>query len=220
MINEFIFGLHIIIVVMFTLFSLYLGPSALSITICLYAILSNLLVTKQVMFLGFSVVTTDVFAVGCMLGLNLMQEYFGKEAARKTIMYSIVVSLFYVLVTQVHLLYQPSSFDTMHNHFLALFSSMPRLIVASIVAYAIVQYTEAFLYGKIKTALSGRFLVARNVFSLSLSQFFDTILFSFLGLYGIVHAIMPVIVMSFVIKMLVVLCAVPFIRMSRYCVKL
>lgn len=204
---------------MFTLLALRLGQSALSTTICFYAILSNMLVTKQITLLGFSVVSTDVFAVGCMLGLNLMQEYFGKEATRTTIMYSIIISLFYVLATQIHIRYEPSTFDTMNSHVIALFSPMPRLIIASIVAYAIVQYSDAFLYGILKTALSGRFLVTRNLFSLTISQFFDTILFSFLGLYGMVHAILPIIVMSFAIKMLVVLCAVPFVRISRYCVK-
>ncbi len=219
MINESIFGVHIIVVVMFTLLALRLGQSALSTTVCLYAILSNMLVTKQIAFLGFSVVSTDVFAVGCMLGLNLMQEYFGKESTRKTIKYSTIISLFYILITQIHLLYEPSRVDTMQQHFIAIFGSMPRIIMASIITYAVVQYGDAFLYGKIKSFFSGRFLVMRNIVTLSASQFFDTVLFSFLGLYGVVHAITPVIIMSFSIKMLVVLCAAPFIKISRYCVK-
>ena len=219
MVNECIFGLHVTIVVMFTLLALRLGQSALSTTICLYAILSNMLVTKQITLLGFSVVSTDVFAVGCMLGINLMQEYFGKESTQKTIMYSIVVSLFYVLITQIHLLYEPSAVDIMSQHFIALFAPMPRIIIASIITYAIVQYSDAFLYGKIKAAFAGRFLVMRNIVSLSISQLFDTVLFSFLGLYGIVYALAPIIIMSFSIKMLVVFCAAPFIKISRYCVK-
>jgi uncharacterized integral membrane protein (TIGR00697 family) len=47
------------------------------------------------------------------------------------------------------------------------------------------------------------------------SQFFDTLLFSVIGLYGIVSSLADIIFVSFSIKLIVILFFTPFIRWAR-----
>jgi len=77
--NEFIFLLHIIIIAISSLVALRLGKEALVAYVCVLGILSNLFVTKQILLFGFNVIATDAFVVGAVLGLQLLQEYYGKK---------------------------------------------------------------------------------------------------------------------------------------------
>jgi uncharacterized PurR-regulated membrane protein YhhQ (DUF165 family) len=54
-----------------------------------------------------------------------------------------------------------------------------------------------------------------NALSLSLSQFLDTVLFSMLGLYGIVSAITEIILVSYSIKLLAIANTLPWSLMNK-----
>jgi len=213
--NELIFIFQATTVAIFTLTALWLGKEALTATVCLYCILSNLFVTKQITLFGLSVVSTDVFAVGSILGLNLMQEYFGLSAARKAIGINAVLLLFYLASTQLFLAYAPNSFDTMNQHFIPVLTHMPRIIIASALVYFFVQLFDAQLYRFFKTFFKNRFLVGRNVMSLLISQLLDTVLFTFAGLYGIIQSPFHVIIISYTIKIIVIMCSAPFVSFAK-----
>jgi uncharacterized integral membrane protein (TIGR00697 family) len=217
--NELIFILHVLTVAGFTLGSLAMGRTALTATICLYGILSNLFVTKQITLFGFSVVSTDVFAVGGILGLNLIQEYFGMEATKRAIVLNAGLLLFYLTTSLFLLWYTPNQFDVMHNHFACVLMHTPRIVIASMLVYLLVQFIDAHMYRFFKTMFNDKYLVSRNMASLMISQFLDTLLFSFAALYGIVHSVGNIIVISYAIKILVIIGTVPFVKISRLIIK-
>ena len=120
--NESIFLLHVLVVLGFVLASLRLGKGALIALISLQGVLANLFVVKQMFFLGFSVTCSDVFAIGGILSLNLLQEYYGKEAAKQAVNISLLTLLFFAFMSQIHLLYAPTVSDTTHGAFQTIFS--------------------------------------------------------------------------------------------------
>jgi uncharacterized integral membrane protein (TIGR00697 family) len=213
--NELIFILHIISVAGITLGALALGPTALTSIICLFGILANLFVTKQITLFGLHVVSTDVFMVGCILGLNLLQEHYGKKAANKAIITSMIMMLTYLAMALIHLLYTPNTFDTSHPHFQTLLTPMPRIIIASLIVYFSVQLTDSQLYQALQKMFQGKKLVLRNMISMVTTQFLDTVMFTFLGLYGTVHSVVHVILVSYAIKLLIIACNAPFISLSK-----
>jgi uncharacterized integral membrane protein (TIGR00697 family) len=219
MLNELLFLIHIIIIAGITLGALALGKEALITTICLFSILANLLVTKQIMLVGLHVVSTDVFMVGSLIGLNLLQEYFGKPAALKAIVINLFTTLTYLTMTVLHTAYQASPFDTAAPHFTAILSPMPRIIIASISVYLIAQLIDAQLFHILKRLFGGRYLAVRNTISLAITQLFDTILFSFAALYGLVHSMSHIIIVSYGIKMIIILLNTPCIQLSRHIIK-
>jgi queuosine precursor transporter len=213
--NELIFVAHSMIISAATLCALFLGAEALVTLICTYCLLANILVIKQITLFGLHATGADAFTIGATLGLNMLQEYYGKKIASRTIVINFFVLLLYLLMSQIHLWYMPNASDTMHVHFNALFAFAPRIIIASFVVYLMAQTIDYHLYGLLKKHWSKRFLVIRNYTSIMISQLFDTIAFSFLGLYGIVDHIGEIIVISYTIKLLALLLSTPCIALSR-----
>ncbi len=208
--NEVLFLLHTFFVVAFVLIALRLGKSALLIAIALQAVLANLFVMKQISLFGFAVTCSDVFAIGAILSLNLLQEYFGKESARQAASISLFALLFFVLMSQIHLLYTPTELDTAHIAFFTILSASPRLIFASIATFYVVQQFDIRFFGWLKGKLPLRVAI-----SLLMSQLFDTVLFSFLGLYGLVESVFDIIVVSFLIKCAIIALSSPFVAFSK-----
>ena len=209
--NELVFLAHIFTIALASVGALLLGKEALIGLISILAILANLFVCKQINLCGLTVTSSDALAVGIALSLNLLQEYYGRKTAQKAFWISFAGAFFYTLMSQFHLAYNPAAFDMMHGHYCAILSHMPRIIFASFVTYFIAQQLDMFLFGWLKQRFSGKYFIARNYFSVGICQLVDTILFSFLGLYGIVEHINHVILFSFAIKCLVILLATPAI---------
>ncbi len=214
--NELIFLCHSALVASIALVLLKLGKEGLTAGICLFSILSNLLVTKQIGLLGFETITTDVFTIGAVFCLNLLQEHFGREATNRAIACNFVLLITYVVMCMLHLAYQPNQFDTMQPHFVALLSPMLHLVIASVASYLLSQLFDAYLYGKLKTMFQGKHLLLRNAIILSSSQLLDTVFFTFAALYGTVHDVWHVIIISYAIKLIVILCSSPFIALSKF----
>lgn len=207
--NELIFFFHLFCVATTTIIMLQMGASALVAFICLQAVLANIFVLKQITLFGLNATASDVYIVGSVLSLNLLQEYHGKLLARKAIWISFVLLIFYTIVSQVHILYAPSLSDFTQEYYYNLLSYMPRLTIASILVYLIVQYFDTYFYALLKRTFEGRHLLLRNLMSISVSQALDTVLFSILGLYGIIDNIGQVMLVAFTIKMVTMLLLAP-----------
>lgn len=199
---------------------LRLGCAALTAYVGLLGILSNLLVCKEVVLFGFTVTASDSLAVGLILGLNLIQEWYGRRAVKIAIITNFATLISYLALTQIHLWHIPAPNDVMHEHYHAIFTLMPRLAIASITSYLIVQVADSSLYRWLKTITSGRWFAWRNFASLCTSELLDTILFSFLGLYGSVSSIGDIIIFSYFVKLVSIVCFMPLIAFIKQLVPL
>ena len=85
MINELVLLFQIIVISVTAVVALRLGREALVAFTILQMILANLFVMKQTMLFGLNATSADAFAVGSLLGFNLIQEFFDRELAKKTI---------------------------------------------------------------------------------------------------------------------------------------
>jgi uncharacterized integral membrane protein (TIGR00697 family) len=198
--NECLFAFHSILTILCCRGALFLGKEALQCWVILQPILANLFVLKQITLFGFDATSSDLYVVGSVLGLNYLQEFFGKESARLASKLSLYTLGFFVIASSVHLLYTPSAHDTAHTSYAALFSYVPRLVFASFATFWIVQRFDIFFFGLLqKTGLK---LFFRNLLSLFVSQFLDTLLFTFLGLWNVVASLFDVFFVSFLIKAL------------------
>ncbi|NGX54165.1 MAG: hypothetical protein K1000chlam4_00890 [Chlamydiae bacterium] len=208
--------LHVLTVSSLTLFALRLGREALVAWLALLIVAVNLFVLKQITLFGLSVTCSDALAVGYLLGLNLIQEFFGQKFARKTVWITFFISLSFLCLSQIHLAYRPNGFDTTHSHFSALLTPMPRIIFASIFTFLLVQFFNIILFSRLSnhTSFAGRTLI-----TLLTSTVLDTLIFSFLGLYGIVANLPHVILLSIAVKSLVSLLSVPFVMLSKRVMK-
>lgn len=207
--NELLFFFHVLLVVGFVLVAFRLGKEALTVWIALQAVLANFFVLKQMLLFGYNVTCSDVFAIGSIASLNLLQEYFGKESARKAIWISFFAMVFFAVMSQVHLYYIPSNSDHAHSSFASLLTVTPRLLLASLLTFFIIQQIDLHLFSLLKRLFPQGPLGLRGALSLIITQFLDTALFTFLGLYGLGFAIGDILLISFLLKLLIIALTFP-----------
>src|SRR5439155_22211216 len=92
--------------------------------VCICCILANLFVLKQTTLFGFNATCSDTFTIGATLGLNLLQEYFGRYMSRIAIGINFFFLIFYTIMSQIQLAYAPSLFDSMQPHYMPLLQFM------------------------------------------------------------------------------------------------
>lgn len=213
--NEILFFTETLLVVGFAFWALHLGKGALTSWVVIQALIANLFVLKQISLFGFDVTASDVFVIGSLLGLNFLQEYFSKEDAAKATWICFFLMGFFTLVSQFHLLYDPSVFDTTHAAFESILSLSPRLFIASISVFFIVQQFDIRIFAFLKKSMTKTSFALRAGISLVVSQFLDTLLFSFFGLYGVVASIFDIIIFSYLIKLMIVFCFTVCVRIAK-----
>lgn len=201
-------------VVLFARYCSKYGKEALVAWIALQSVLANIFVLKQIDLVGLNATASEVFAIGGIIGLNFLQAQYGVKAARQAVWVSFMCMFFFCVMSQVHLLYIPSSLDTGHHAYSILLSSAPRILFASLSVYFFIQHLSVALFSYGTKHLSMLPLSVLIVGCLILTQILDTLLFGFLGLYGLVDKINEVILISLSIKMLVIFISLPFTQLS------
>ena len=215
MFNETLFILHIFVLVLFVLAALRQGRDTLVACFIVQVILANLFVTKQMECLGLTVTCSDVYTVGALFSLNLLQEYHGEAVAKRMIATLSLLLSFFVIMGQLHLSYQPAAADTTALAFETLLASTPRIIAASFAVTLFVQRCDIALFGWLKRRFFRLSLGVRFAIAALITQFVDTVLFTFFGLYGLLHSLFDVITMSYLIKVGVIASLAPFTALAR-----
>ncbi|GAB4187688.1 MAG: queuosine precursor transporter [Simkaniaceae bacterium] len=212
--NEALFFFHIPLIVAFLLAANRFGKEMLIAFFAISAMLANIFVTKQITMFHANVTCTDAFAVSCILSLNLLQETYGKAAARKAVWIAFFLLLYLAVMSQIHLLYQPNNFDQTQASFQKIFRITPRLFAASAVVAFIVQQIDIQIFGLLKKKFPSLFFF-RIGGSFFITQWIDTVLFTFLGLYGIVANLWSIVLISFLIKLAAFALMSPFLSLAR-----
>lgn len=212
--NESIFFIHLLVILFSLLIFFKMGKEPLILFIILQAIFANLFIAKQMQFFGLTITCSDLYAVGTILGLNLLQEFYGKEMAKKCVTISFFSLILFLIFSKIHLAYEPSLNDTSHKSFSIIFNNTFRIISASLIVFFLSQRFDIFFYGFLKKRFSN-FFISRIIYSAILSQLMDTILFSVLGLYKIVENIFNIILISFLVKTVAILTSSFFILFAK-----
>ncbi len=199
--NELLFFSHIGIMLLFLRITLFGKKQALVTFICMNALFANLFVVKQISLFTLSVTASDVFVVGAILGANLLQEFYGKKEAKKAIYLSFFFLFMFFVFSKIHLAYAPSKEDQTHFAFSTLFSMTPRIIFSSILVFFLVQRIDVVFFSFLQKVFQQKNLGLRLFLSLTVSQFLDTLLFTYTALYGYVASFFHIVGFSFLVKM-------------------
>ncbi|WP_239923169.1 queuosine precursor transporter [Candidatus Chlamydia corallus] len=213
--NELIFGFQTFFIIVLGIFFASRGKAWLTGWLSFLSSIMNIFVLKQIHLWGFEVTSADVYVIGLLTCLNYAREHYGKDDINDAMLCSWVVSIAFLVLTQLHLLLIPSSSDTSQENFLALFSSTPRIVLASLITLIFVQILDIKLFTLLQEAFSKRYFTIRSTISLLFSQLVDTLLFSFLGLYGLVNNLCDVIIFAMLVKGIVITLAIPTLVLTK-----
>lgn len=188
---------------------------------CLYAftsvcwVLGNLFVLKEATIFGLDVITSDAFAVGSNMGVTLLREYYGQQEAKRSIWVGVYTAVFFLLVSQLLILYTPNAHDTSQHHFVELLGRMPRIIIVSFLVSLISKSLNLFLFNTFTKKLGEGYFYIKSMAALMIAQFADTVLFAVFALYGNVASVVQIIFFSYIVKCISISIAVPLVSLCH-----
>jgi len=150
-------------------------------------LISNLAATKLV---AFGPIISDggaiVFPFIYILS-DVLVEVYGYKRMRRAIWISFFVMLFAVITFTLVLFMPAASEYTNQESYTKVFGFFPRIVLASLVAYLIGAFLNAFVFAKLKISTHGKELWFRLISSRVVSEFFDTVIFAFIAFGGILQ---------------------------------
>lgn len=222
--NELLLIISVIVIYSsVVLFYRFLGNSGLYCWTVLATIAANIEVLIVVDAFGMEQTLGNILFASTFLVTDILSETEGKKAAQKAVVIGIAASILFILISQSWMLYTPNENDWASSSIVAIFQNTPRLMLSSIAVYAIVQVFDVFAYHaiwKLTTKLcndSKRFLWLRNNAATLISQFFNTLLYTFAAFYGIysTETLFHIIFSTFVIYIFTSLLDTPAVYIAR-----
>lgn len=192
-----------------------------------FSVLATITANIEVMILinafGLEQTLGNVLFATTFLITDIVSELYGKKEAKKVVNLNIMTAIMFVAISQIWMLFTPSSNDKAMSAISSLFSSTPRLIFASIAVYAVSQKLDVWLYHKWWkftekwTGDKNKFLFLRNNGSTLLSQLVNTVLYSVLAFAGAVSTLtlLQIIASSYVIFIITSLADTPILYWVR-----
>ena len=180
-------------------------------------LLCNIQVLKTVELFGLTTTLGNVLYASVFLATDLLSEFYGKKEARKGVLLGFVALVMMVAYMQVALLFTPAADDFAQPHLQALFGFMPRIALASMVAYLVSQMHDVWAFHAIRARTGGRMLWLRNNASTMVSQFLDSAIFCVIAFWGLfpVNVFWEILASTYIIKVAVAALDTPFIYLAR-----
>lgn len=167
----------------------------ISITFVTCLLISNIVAFKLIT-LGPWVLTAGVLLFPITYIINdLVAEVYGYDRAKKVIWFGFGMNLLMVAYFAIAIALPHPVFFTGQAAFATVLGGTWRILLASLSAYLVGSFTNAFIMSKMKVATQGRFLMARAVISTLFGEMFDSTIFvliAFLGLYDINTVVMMI----------------------------
>lgn len=151
-------------------------------------LVSNLAAAK-LFSLGPAIFTAGilVFPISYIFG-DVLTEVYGFNRARRVIYVGFLANLFMALVLWVAIQLPPASGWNLQEEFAAVHRLIPRIVIASLVAYVAGELVNSLIMSKLKIRTGGRHLWLRTISSTIAGQFVDTAIFvliAFGGVFGV-----------------------------------
>lgn len=166
------------------------GKTGLYVMTALCTVLANIEVLMIINGFGMEQTLGNVMFASTYLITDILSENEGKKCASRAVWLGVLSSLVMLAFSQYWLLYTPAASDWASEHIRAIFSTTPRLLLASFLAYIISQRFDVWLYHKLwdattkKTGDRVRFLWLRNNAATLISQVLNTVIFTTVAFAG------------------------------------
>lgn len=162
----------------------FAGMGGLFIWIVLNLIVCNIQSVKTIEIFGHLISLGNISYSAIFLSTDILNEKYGVKVANKSVYVGFAVIFIFLLAMQITILFIPSNSDISQKGLEIVFNMLPRITIASLLAYVISQKMDTWLYNYLK--LKKCKLWVRNNVSTIISQIFDSVLFvliSFLGVF-------------------------------------
>ena len=156
-------------------------------------LLANIMGPKLTVVFGLQTSMGVILYSSIFFATDLLSEKYGQKEAQKAVLLGFFVSVVLVVMTQLSMLYLPSTMpqtsqyaQSVHEATVTLFDYTPRFVFGSLLAYLISQSFDVWVFHRIRNATNGRYLWLRNTGSTLMSQAVDTLIYGLVVWWGLV----------------------------------
>lgn len=222
--NELILIVSLILIFsMLLLFYRMFGITGIYCWTVLATIAANIEVLVVIDAFGMEQTLGNVLFASTFLATDILSEVAGKKQADRAVNLGIATSIIFILITQTWFLYTPSASDWAMPSIRTIFSNTPRVMLSSLLVYAVTQRFDVWVYHKWwayttkKYGDAKKYLWLRNNGSTLLSQLLNTVFFTFgafSGMYDI-ETLLTICASSYIIYIVTSLADTPFVYLAR-----
>ena len=155
---------------------------------------------------------TITFPIAYMLG-DVLTEIWGFKVARKVILLTFLCNILLVAVTAIGVLIpSPEYLRETADAYNTIFTYVPRIVIASLIAFFVGELSNAYFMVKIKALTKGRYLWMRTIGSSAIGYLLDTIIFCIIAFAGTVifKEILLMILIQYLVKLVIeAVCGTP-----------
>lgn len=194
------------------------GKIGLFAWIPLSVMMANVQVIKLVDLFGIGATLGNIVYATGFLVTDILSENHGKKEATQAVWIGFFSLLAMTLIMTLALKFTPSADDFAQPALETIFTVMPRLAFASMVAYLLSQGHDVWAFHFWKKRTQGKWLWLRNNASTMVSQLLDSVVFTTLAFYGTVptNVFWQLVISTYVLKFVVAALDTPFVYWAQH----
>lgn len=184
----------------------------------LSVMMANVQVIKLVDLFGIGATLGNIVYATGFLVTDILSENHGKKEATQAVWIGFFSLLAMTLIMTLALKFTPSADDFAQPALETIFTVMPRLAFASMVAYLLSQGHDVWAFHFWKKRTQGKWLWLRNNASTMVSQLLDSVVFTTLAFYGTkpTNVFWQLVISTYVLKFVVAALDTPFVYWARH----
>lgn len=217
--NEIYWGLMLLVNFFLVILAYKIfGKKGLLIWIPIATIVANIQVVQTIEIFGFTATLGNIVYASSFLVTDILSELYGKKEANKAVWIGFFSVIAMTILMNMALLFHPLEGDDFSaisfESLMTIFSLMPRIVVASLLAYLVSQRHDVWAYHFWKNKFPGvKKIWIRNNLSTMSSQFLDSLIFTLVAFYGKYDFVIltEIFLTTYILKWIVALVDTPFI---------
>ena len=222
--NELLLIISLVIIYGTTLLAYRLfGKAGLFAFTAIVTIIANIEVLILIDGFGMEQTLGNVMFASTYLATDILSENEGKKDAARAVYIGVFAAAAMLVFSQYWFLFTPAASDWVMPSIRSIFSQTPRLMLASLLGYAISQRLDVWLYHKWwaltekKCGNSRAYLWLRNNGSTLISQIINTLIFNLTAFAGVYDTptLVSIVISSYVIYVFTSLLDTPVVYIAR-----
>ena len=217
--NELLWLIVLLVNFIFILsFYRILGKLGLFVWVPISVIIANIEVLKTVEIFGITSTLGNIIYATSFLATDILSENYSKRDAYKAVLVGFMVLIVMTALMTFAVQFAPAESDFAHEHLKAIFSLMPRIALASVVAFLISQSHDVWAYhfwkGKFPAV---KHIWIRNNASTIVSQLIDSAVFCLIAFAGMFETriLIEIIITTYLMKIMVSVCDTPCVYIAE-----